>query len=299
MTGAFESMARRSRVLGRIARTGLKHARAEWRLRGRGGLPGPDSVLLILGCQRSGTTLMSRVLSRDPEAKVYPEQSLLTLFDVAEHLRLPAPSHIASRIAASRHSLVVLKPLVESQDAAALLDALAAELAPMRVRVRGLWMFRHWADVARSNLARFGIDNGIRNLRRVVARRVGDWRGERVADGVHRVVVERFSESMNPHDAAALFWWVRNQPFFELCLGNRLDIRTCRYEELVADPERIIRDVYQLVARPFPGAHVALGVSTASVGLGSEVEFSPAVAELCDEMFERLRGAHEKGGVCV
>jgi len=299
MTTTIESVMRRSRVLGRIARTGLQHARAEWRLHRLGALPGPDCVLLILGCQRSGTTLVTRVLNRDPEAKVYPEQSPLTLFDVAEHLRLPAAPRIAARIAASRHPLVVLKPLVESQDAAALLDALAAELAPAHVRVRALWMFRHWVDVARSNLARFGIENGIRNLKRVVERRDGDWRSERVGDRVHRVVVEHFSESMNPHDAAALFWWVRNQPFFELGLGNRSDIRTCHYEELVADPERIIRDVYQFVARAFPGVQITVGVSTASVGLGSEVEFSPAVAALCDEMLERLRVAHEKADTCA
>jgi len=293
------SLLGRTRLLGRIARTGIEHARAEWRHRADGAQPGPDAVLLILGCQRSGTTLVTRVLDRDPAFKVYPEQSPLTLFDVSEHLRLPAVPRVASRIAASRHPVVVLKPLVESQNAAALLSGLRGELATFGTRIFGLWMFRHWADVARSNLARFGRDNGIRNLRRVMARRAGEWRSEHVSDETHRVVVEHFSESMDPHDAAALFWWVRNTHFFELGLADRRDLRTCRYEELVAEPERILRGVYRLMGRPFPGAHAVRGVSTASVGLGSGVAFSPGIAARCDEMLDRLSTAHEKAGACA
>jgi hypothetical protein len=299
MTSAVESVSRRARVLGRIARTAFRHARAERRLRADGAQPGPDSVLLILGCQRSGTTLVSRVLDRDPEAKVHPEQSSLSVFDLAEHLRLPSTPRLAGRLASSRHPLVVLKPLVESQNASKLLDGLTEHLSPSRTRVGALWMFRHWTDVARSNLARFGLDNGLRNLGRVVARRSGDWRAEHVPDRVYSVVAEHFSESMDPHDAAALFWWVRNAHFFELGLGERPDVRTCRYEELVAEPERVLRGVYRFADRPFPGEHTLRGVSTASVGLGSGVDFSSAIAALCDETFERLRVAHEKAGTCT
>jgi hypothetical protein len=286
-------------VLGRIARSGVQHARAEWRLRAHGVLPGPESLLLILGCQRSGTTLVTRVLNRDDEAKVYPEQSLLTLFDPFEQLRLPATSRVVSRVSASRHALVVLKPLVESQNASTLLDGLASGLAPIRTRVRALWMFRHWADVARSNLTRFGSDNGIRNLRRVVARRRGDWRAERLPDWAHRVVAEHYSESMPPFDAAALFWWVRNTHFFEQRLEDRSDVRTCRYEDLVREPEPIVREVFRFVARPFPGEHTIRGVSTASIGLGSGVEFSSPIAALCDELLGRLNTVHQKARVCA
>lgn len=299
MTRAGGQWLGRTRLLGRIARTSIEHAYAEQRLRATGALPGPDSVLLILGCQRSGTTLVTRVLDRDPDCKVYPEQSALTLLDVSEHLRLPGVQRVAARIGASRHPVVVLKPLVESQQAVALLGGLSRELASVGTRVFGLWMFRHWADVARSNLARFGLDNGRRNLRRVLARRPGDWRSEHVSDVARRVVAEHFSESMDPHDAAALFWWVRNTHFFDLGLADRPDLRTCRYEELVADPERILRGVYRLMGRPFPGPAAVRGVSTASVGLGRGVDFSPGIAARCDEMLERLSTAHEKARACA
>jgi hypothetical protein len=253
-------------------------------------VPGPESVLLVFGCQRSGTTLVTRVLGRDPETKVYPEQSPLTLRDLSEHLRLPPATHVAGRIAASRFPVVVLKPLVESQNADALLGTLP--------NARGLWMFRHWADVARSNLARFGRDNGIRNLRSVVERRPDDWRSEHVPEPVRAVASQHYSESMNPFDAAALFWWVRNMHFFERGLADRPDIRTCRYEELVGDPVRVVRDVYAFIDRPFPGPEIVVGVSKSSVGLGAGLEFSAGVSGLCDDMLDRLASVHHEAAAC-
>lgn len=284
------AVARRARVLGRIVRTGVRHAMAEWDLGRAGAVSGPESVLLVLGCQRSGTTLVTRILGRDADAKVYPEQSLLTLWDLEEHLRLPSPATVAGHVARSRHPVVVLKPLVESQNALSLL----AEIP----RARALWMYRHWADVARSNLARFGRDNGIRNLQRVVERRVGDWRGENVPEFVRRVVETHFSPSMSPFDAAALFWWVRNGHFFEFGLVDRPDVRTCRYEELVAEPARVMQGVYELIDRQFPGPEIVADVSTSSVGLGAGIEFSSEVSMLCDDMLDRLDMAHEKAAAC-
>jgi len=286
-----DEVVRQARLLGRIARTGVRHAHAEWRLHLDGVERGPEAVLLVLGCQRSGTTMMTRILSRDPGAKVYPEQSPLTFWDLEEHLRLPPVERLAARIASSHFPLVVLKPLVESQNAPALLAALP--------HARAIWMFRHWSDVARSNLARFGRANGVRNLARVVERRPGDWRAEAVPESVHRTVAGHYSPDMNPFDAAALFWWVRNAHFFELGLADRPDVMPCRYEDLVADPGRILQSVYRLLDRPFPGPEVLAGVSTASVGLGAGIEFSAPVASLCDEMLARLCAVHEKAVACA
>jgi hypothetical protein len=284
-------VARHARILGRIARTSLRHARAEWSLHLDGVGRGPEVVLLILGCQRSGTTMVTRILSRDPDAKVYPEHSGLTWLDFEEHLRLSSVDRVADRIGRSHFPMVVLKPLVESQNALALLDGLP--------NAHALWMFRHWTDVARSNLARFGRDNGIRNLRRVVEARPGDWRAEGVDAATHAVVAEHFSESMNPWDAAALFWWVRNTHFFSLGLAERPGVMTCPYEDLVADPNRVLRAIYRLVDRPFPGSPITHGVRTSSVGLGEGLLFSPEVAARCDAMWARLRGAHERAAACA
>ena len=47
--------------------------------------------------------------------------------------------------------VVAAKPLVESASATALMDAAGA--------VKAVWMLRHYPEVARSNVSRFGMDN--------------------------------------------------------------------------------------------------------------------------------------------
>lgn len=281
----------RTRLVARRLRTDLEHARGEGRRWLAGDPRGPEAVLVVLGCQRSGTTLMTQILGADPGAKVYPEHSALSAGDRRNHLRLGDYRDTARRVAASRFPLVVLKPLVESQHAAALLDALP--------RARGLWMYRHYADVVRSNLARFGEGNGVRNLRSIATRRSDDWRSEGVSEAVAKVVAQHFHDAMSAWDAAAMFWWARNALFFEQELGRRDDLRTCRYEELVADPARVVRGIYAFAGVPYPGDGVLAGVSDRSVGRGREVALSPEVRELCEAMLERLDAAHREGGSCA
>jgi len=287
----FAETQKRARIRARRWRSVARHLVGETRQWVRGAARGPESVLVVLGCQRSGTTLMTRLLARDANAKVYPEHSGLTARDAVDRLRLAPLDVVARRVAASRFPLVVLKPLVETQNAPRLLASLP--------NAHGLWMFRHWTDVARSNLARFGEANGIKNLRSVMLRRPDDWRSQGVSGAVHRMAHEYFSEDMNPLDAAALFWWVRNTLFFELGLDSDERVRTCCYEELVTEPVRVLEGLYGALGLPFPGEEILQEVSASSVGLGSDLSFSPAVVQLCDEMWLRLRAAHEKGSRCA
>lgn len=280
-----------ARIVARRLRSDLRNTAGELRQWASGAGRGPDAVLLVIGCQRSGTTLMTRIFLRDSAAKVYPEHSILSAGDREHGLRLAHPDLVAQKVSRSRFPLVVMKPLVETQNAPALLSAIP--------EARALWMFRSWSDVARSNLARFGKQNGIRNLRRVAERRPDDWRSEGVSDEVHARVAQHFSADMNPWDAAALFWWVRNALYFERGLDADSRVRTCRYEELVEEPERVVRGIYRLVGRPLPeGAHFE-EVSRTSVGRGSEIFFSPEISEICDTMLKRLCEAHRKGSACA
>lgn len=286
-----EELSKRARLEARILRSRAWHALGEGLQWQRGALRGPQTTLLVLGCQRSGTTLVTRLLDADPEAKVYPEHSALTRADPRDALRLPEVATVAARIGRSRFPLVVLKPLVESQNTPALLEGLPG--------ARGLWMFRQWRDVARSNLLRFGRGRGIANLRSVFERRPHDWRAEGVSLAVHGVVRQHFSETMDPYDAAALFWWVRNALFFELGLDSSPSVRTCRYEELVSDSRRILWEVYRWLGRSLPASAELPDVSRSSIGRGDSISFSPGVAALCDELLGRLFDAHEKGTACA
>src|SRR5690606_13095890 len=169
--------------------------------------PADKRYLFIFGCQRSGTTLLTHILERDPNAKVYGEHSRLSSRDTAEALRLNPIPDVAAELEGSKYALTAATPLVESQNAGRLLKAIPG--------LKAIWLFRRFADVASSDLKLFGLRNGIDNLRPIAENDVGDWRRDNVAAATREVIAAHFREDMHPCAAAALFWYPRNARLFE------------------------------------------------------------------------------------
>lgn len=241
--------------------------------------PKPEThrVVFILGCQRSGTTMLLRIFERDWNAQTYREQSILS--DAAS-LRLLPVAQLKEIFARQRAPLIVLKPLVESQHATALLNALP--------QVRVVWMFRHYRSVAASNLAKFGERNGIDDLRPLAVGEVDNWRADSVPAEVRAIVQAHFSENMSPWDAAVLFWYVRNALFFAQSLDRNPRARLCRYEAILDAPRSSLRDLYAWLERPFPGEHLALLVHTGTKREIPSFPLSPDVERLAEELWQQL-----------
>ena len=236
-------------------------------------------ILPIFGCQRSGTSLMTRVFFRDVHAKVYRESSILSQQD-PERLRLDPWDSLSKRFADDRALLIVLKPLVESQNARAFLSHFS--------RSRGLWLYRDYRDIAASNLAAFGTNNGIDDLRPVYLQEPGNWRSEHVSEETRAIVCRFFAEDMTPYDAAALFWFVRNQLFFDQMLDSDSRVMLYKYEDFVGQPLCAMQAVYRFLELPFPSNDILKEIHAGSVSKGKAVEISPAIDLLCREMLERL-----------
>lgn len=279
------------RLASRRWRSDLQHRMAEARRRWHGDAVGPECVLLILGCQRSGTTMLTHVFSRDTEAKVFGEYSVLSSRDPRDQLRLDALESVSKRLERSRFPLLVMKPLVESQWSDRMLDTFPS--------CRALWLVRGPGDVASSNLARFGKDNGHKNVQRLIAGERDDWRAERVSAATRNTVKSIYSPTMDALDAAALFWWARNALYFELGLDRREDVLPIRYEALVQQPVETMASIYAFAGRCFPGASIVESVSTKSVGRTPIEQLSEPVRGLCESMLTRLDGAIERWPACA
>lgn len=245
--------------------------------------PTEHRILAIFGCQRSGTSLLTRVFFRDFDVKVYRETSRLSSDDqenAGRKLRINEFSAIRKVIDQETARLVVLKPLVESQRATEFLDFFPA--------MKGMWLYRHYRDVAASNLQAFGMENGIEDLRPMVTGDPNNWRSEGLSAELQTLVQRHFAEDMNPYDAAALFWYVRNRLFFELQLAQDPRVMLCRYEHWVTDPGPMTAQMYEFVQLPYPGDHIIKEVHAASVKRGQDVPLSPTIEALCRELLTEL-----------
>jgi hypothetical protein len=241
------------------------------------------ALLFILGCQRSGTTLMIRIFERDWDAWVFHESSRLSSDDTEHRMRLNELAKVKAVLAAAKYPLLVAKPLVESHQARRLLDYFP--------HARVLWLYRHYHDVVASDLSRFGRDNGIRNLRPIVENDRTNWRAQNVDADTRAMIQMHFRDDMNPHDAAALFWFCRNMHYLEGRLEDESvsdRVMLLRYEELVQNPEHVIRRVYEFVGRPFPGPGAVGQVHDRSVAKGHGIPLSPEIAAMCESLLDRL-----------
>jgi hypothetical protein len=239
--------------------------------------PAPHPLLHIIGCQRSGTTMLTELLDHDRRIRVFGE--LGELFDdVPRSHRLRDPDFVRRRLSRSGAALNVVKPLVESHRCRELIDLQEGGLA--------LWMFRHYRDVAASNLRRFGTSNGVDNLRPIVEDS-DDWRAAGLSAETRSLVSSLFDEEMPPLDAAALFWYCRNTLWFEADLASDDRVRMCQYEQLVAEPNVMTAALYDWVELAAPPASTAGFVHARSVGKGRD-EIGDEIRSLCDAMWKRL-----------
>jgi hypothetical protein len=247
----------------------------------------PRKIAFIFGCQRSGTTLMQQIFDRDFgtkvygefDAKIYGEYSEANRSANGKHFRLKPLEEVKAVIDRDRARLIVAKPIVETQNALELLAYFPGSKA--------LFMYRNYAAVASSNLKRFGRMNGVNNLWPIVNGARPNWRAEGVPQEIRAMVAARFQETMNPHDAAALFWYVRNRFFFDLGLDQHPSVMPLRYEDLVRNPADVMARVYRFLGKEWRPAGATL-VHGASSGGGKDVELSADVDRLCRDLLVRL-----------
>jgi hypothetical protein len=239
--------------------------------------------LLIFGCQRSGTTMLQQsLLDRSRQVIVLGESDpkLVQPADV-DRVRWKSPAEVAAALAKLPFELVVAKPLVESHHVAELLDSLPNS--------RAIWMFRNYLPVASSNLAKFGTANGHSDLVKLLSGQPGDWRAhcrDEVRDQIQSIV----SKGASDLDAAALFWWARNQLYFDQKLWQDPRVRLLRYESVVHNPARCLAELGD-----FLDISISAGPAERAVRQSAkeQAQLQPAVEELCAELLDRFRNVPE------
>ena len=245
------------------------------------------SVAFIFGCQRSGTTMVQQtLLDRSWRVLIMEEHDRRLVGDDPNETAWQEGSIVFRRIRALPFEVVAVKPLVESYRAAELLDTAG--------RATAIWMLRHYLDVSLSNLRRFGLGNAHRDLEPFLTGDSMNWRCRGATEETRERVVALLRNGLEPLDAAALFWWTRNQLYFDQRLFEDDRIRILRYERVCSCPEEVVRSLSNHIGVPLPVRSTVPRVRTRR-GAGSVGELNPKIEQLCAEMWEAFEGCPELG----
>jgi len=233
--------------------------------------------IFVVGCQRSGTSMVLGVFDRSPDATVYRGGDRRAF--TPELLLRPEPA-IRSLLAQSRTKVAVFKPMNQLQ--------LCTDWLSAFPNVRIIWLLRSYQDVVNSCVRKFS------SMRRSLARIAespddAGWWGENLSPESLEFVRTFYSPDMTLNDAYAVFWYIRNKFYFDLGLASIGSVRLFRYEDLVADPTNQFATMFSLCECPFEPSYTREVIAT-SVRRNPPPHLSTNLAEHCRALEQQLHG---------
>ena len=248
---------------------------------------GRKAVVLVVGCQRSGTTLMLELFDADRRSVTFPEKSRLSSA-AEDRLRLKPLPEVKRQLERVRAPLLVLKPLVESQYVPTWLEGLDNSYA--------IWMYRRAENVAASDLSHFGVGNGERNLASSAVERAAQLarRGRSGDDPVDPVASLPAGDGSSRCGGALLVG--PDVPFFRPTARqasgcSSLFVRTAGQRPGASDAVAL-----RVRRRGVSRAGHHRGVHRGSAGRKDEFQLSPDVRRLCEELWDRLESVDSGRG---
>ena len=251
-------------------------------------------LVFVMGCQRSGTSMLMRCFERDWRTKSYGERGLLdneqrpdpSPYPDSDGLRIKSPEGIRRTIAGERAPILVAKALRESQHAAMLLRGVPES--------RVIWIYRGYRNVSLSHINTWGKGVAIRKLRPIFDGYAGPlWPSDNASKSTAEIVKAHYSPDVDPETAGVLLWYARNILFFELGLSEDPRVILCKYEGIVADPRKAMTAIYERLGFRYPGDKIIQHIHSRALHRGRDLAISREVEELCERLLERLESASE------
>jgi hypothetical protein len=252
---------------------------------------GPKQTVFVAGVQRAGTPMVRDILEQSWPTEVFRE------FDprAFDNYMMRPPAVIGHLIDAAPAPWVIVKALHEGHDLAGLLDRFRP--------AKAIWMFRGFDDMINSNMANW--PGGRNQIEAIVAARDSaqdsdqgrartDWRGRGMTEATLATVRAHYHPAINDASALGLFWFYRNQLFFDQGFEADRRVLLMRYESLVEAPALEVDTVARFLGLR-PTEPMRRLVVPGSVAKRPAPEIEPAVRRLCREMLARLDMAHQAG----
>jgi hypothetical protein len=234
--------------------------------------------LLIFGCQRSGTTMLSHLIGLSPDVRTYGDGDP-EYFERRGAPRLLDLDRVSAQLARERNRFTLLKPLCESQRAAELLEAFP--------RAKAIWIFRHYEPCVRSHVSYYSqFHDGVSYVREMLNWDAPCWKNENLPEETRSFLREQSPEALSPENAYALYWLARNSLFFTDELPQSR-ILLVNYEQAIADPNSAAEAIFHFAGVRYKPAYASL-ISPPSGSPRRELPIAPQVAETCQRLYDDL-----------
>jgi hypothetical protein len=262
----------------KLIRRGLERRRKWLRLRR---MPDPTTEKLpvfIVGCNRSGTNMVCGAIGKSPHGWDYRESAFSVAFN-SYYLR--SDWIIESLIRLTPAPIISFGSILDSQFTDGLLSRFEG--------ARAIWVYRRYEDVANS-CARMQWGYRLKDYARWVARgeleRLGA-RGEGIGADTVRLFGEVFREDLSNEESACLYWYMRNQLYFDLNLHMDPRVLVLQYEDAVLNKEKAFRRVFGFLGFPYHPAIIG-DVFASSVSKNPRPDIDPTIQGVCDALQARL-----------
>ena len=239
----------------------------------------PKIPVFILGCQRSGTTMLLEVLDQSFEVFSYGETDRPAMCNY----RLAKQDVIESLIRRSPARVLVFKPICDSQWADQLLDTYE--------RSKVIWIYRHFNDMINSSLQMFSGQFDVAERMAKGELDGLDWRVERLNEDDLAIVKKCFRDGLTRADASALGWLRRTNLYNRLELHRDRRVHLVKYEELVSDPVGCATRIFRFIGISFRQEFVT-SIHGSSLRKNDPPKLSHRVRELCEALQERMDEIH-------
>lgn len=174
--------------------------------------------------------------------------------------------------------LIALKAVLEAHDLYWMLDYFN--------KTKLIWMYRDYSDVINSSSKRF--DNSRNYIDEIVEDpRRGFWRGQGMTNETLSILRAHYTKDISDNSTQALFWYYRNQLFFDQNFADDDRVLLIKYEAFVEDPRKYILQILKFIELE-PRQDVIKMVHSRSIKKNSPPKIDDDIAKICTNMLERL-----------